>query len=86
MSLGIVEGVILLNGCQTILKHKGCIMKKITQLSKNKSFSQKAKSTLRSNKKEYRNNILNDGFLKGDNYYAMDSMFTADSFDVRIAL
>lgn len=60
---------------------------KVTVLQSKKSPSlQKQRKPLRLNVREYENIILNDSFLKGDNYYAMDSMFNASDLGERISL
>jgi hypothetical protein len=46
----------------------------IHMAKKSASIDNKVKS-LRVNIKEYQDLMLNDGFLRGDNYYAIDAMF-----------
>lgn len=46
----------------------------IHMTKKGASIGNKVKS-LRVNIKEYQDLMLNDGFLRGDNYYAIDAMF-----------
>lgn len=47
----------------------------IPMTKKSASIGNKSKS-LRIDIKEYQDLMLNDGFLRGDNYYAIDAMFT----------
>lgn len=54
----------------------------IPMTKKSASNNNKVKS-LRINIKEYQDLMLNDGFLRGDNYYAIDAMFISNSNETR---